>query len=85
MLFPYLPPVWLVLVDDLQDLPLLEGESQGLAGNLLILTASVVEVGTHVFLWEGGGGEGGEKGEGEGGEGVSGLGEVGSEETWKRK
>ena len=48
----YLPPVRVVLVTDLQDVSLFKPESERLTGNLVVCLGRVVEVCTHVFLWE---------------------------------
>ena len=46
----YLPPVWVILVAILHDVPPLEGQSQSLARDLIVKTTIVVKVGTHIFL-----------------------------------
>ena len=57
-LLTYLPPVRIILVANLHNVPSLEGQSQSLARDLIVKTTIVVEVGTHIFLcvcvWGGG-------------------------------
>ena len=48
----YLPPVWVILVDDLHDVSLLEGDAQGLARDLVIAMTTVVKVSPYIFLRE---------------------------------
>ena len=62
-LLTYLPPVRVILVANLHNVPSLEGQSQSLAQDLIVKMTIVVEVGTHIFLCVcvcvGGGGGGG--------------------------
>ena len=49
-LLTYLPPVRVILVANLHNVPSLEGQSQSLAQDLIVKMTIVVEVGTHIFL-----------------------------------